>query len=89
MREGDFPQINPDLLGDVIISAETAQRQAAEGGHCLEQETGVLLIHGLLHLAGYDHMAEEDATRMREKEQELWQCIQTELHEHAASRSPG
>lgn len=88
MREGEFPEINPDLLGDVIISVETAQRQSIEAGHPLEQETGILLIHGLLHLAGYDHMAEEEAIRMREKEQELWQCIQTELHEHAF-RSPG
>jgi rRNA maturation RNase YbeY len=43
------------LLGDVIISVETAARQAAERGHSVEEEIQVLLVHGLLHLLGYDH----------------------------------
>lgn len=75
MQEGDFKEITPDLLGDVIISVETAQRQAEEAGHSLQQELGILLIHGLLHLAGYDHMTDEDAELMQEKEKELWQHI--------------
>ena len=43
------------LLGDVVISVETAARQAAERGHTLEQEVQTLLVHGVLHLLGYDH----------------------------------
>jgi rRNA maturation RNase YbeY len=43
------------LLGDVIISVEQARRQAKEQGKTLKDEIAVLLIHGLLHLLGYDH----------------------------------
>jgi len=75
MQEGEFKEITPDLLGDVVISVETAQRQAEEAGHSLERELGILLIHGLLHLAGYDHMTDEDAVHMQAKEKELLQHI--------------
>jgi len=55
--------------GDVAISAETAARQAAEQGHALVVEIKVLLLHGLLHLAGYDH--ENDEGRMERRERKL------------------
>lgn len=58
------------LLGDIIISAETAQRQAEEFGHGLEREIVYLAVHGLLHLLGYDHMNDEDKAVMRAKEEE-------------------
>lgn len=58
------------LLGDIIISAETAQRQGEEFGHGLEREIVYLAVHGLLHLLGYDHMQEEDKKLMRAKEEE-------------------
>ena len=58
------------LLGDIIISAETAMRQAEEFGHGLEREIVYLAVHGLLHLLGYDHMQEEDKVVMRAKEEE-------------------
>ena len=58
------------LLGDIIISAETAARQAEEFGHGLEREIVYLAVHGLLHLLGYDHMQEEDKVVMRAKEEE-------------------
>ena len=58
------------LLGDIIISAETAFRQAEEFGHGLEREIVYLAVHGLLHLLGYDHMTDEDKTVMRAKEEE-------------------
>ncbi len=58
------------LLGDIIISAETAQRQADEFGHGLEREIVYLAVHGLLHLLGYDHMTDEDKVVMRAKEEE-------------------
>jgi len=59
------------LLGDIIISVETAQRQADNLNHSLEKELTVLLIHGLLHLAGYDHEKDKDYKIMREKESEI------------------
>jgi len=47
--------------GDVVISLDTARRQAAELGHALEYELALLAAHGGLHLLGYDHQADEDA----------------------------
>jgi probable rRNA maturation factor len=55
--------------GDVAISAETARRQAVEQGHPLATELQVLILHGLLHLAGYDH--ESDSGRMHRRERRL------------------
>jgi len=59
---------NPGL-GDMIISVETAHRQAFDRNHSLDRELRVLLIHGLLHLLGYDH--EVDRGEMRRKELKL------------------
>ena len=55
MNEGRFAAINPDLLGDVVVSVPRAREQAEARGHSLERELTCLLIHGLLHLLGYDH----------------------------------
>ena len=63
------------LLGDIIISAETATRQAEEFGHGFEREIVYLAVHGLLHLLGYDHMVEEDKVIMRAKEEEALRAI--------------
>ena len=66
------PEVESDkLLGDIIISAETAQRQADSLNHNMERELTVLLIHGLLHLTGYDHEEDKDYKIMREKESEM------------------
>jgi len=59
------------LLGDIIISVETAQRQADKLNHSREKELAVLLIHGLLHLTGYDHEKDKVYKIMREKESEI------------------
>ena len=59
------------LLGDIIISVETAQRQAENLNHSMEKELTVLLIHGLLHLTGYAHEEDKDYKIMREKETEM------------------
>lgn len=64
--EGDFP-FQP--LGSLIISVETARRQAEEMGHSVEEEIQILFLHGLLHLLGYDH--ETDNGEMEAKEAEL------------------
>ncbi len=74
LQEGDVksPEVESDkLLGDIIISAETAQRQADTLNHSMERELTVLLIHGLLHLTGYDHEEDKDYKIMREKESEM------------------
>ena len=55
MAQGEFSEINPQLLGDVVISVETATKEAQESGLSLEEEIAFLLIHGILHLMGHDH----------------------------------
>ena len=61
----------PEMLGDVVVSVETARRQAARRGRTLEQEVRVLLAHGLLHLVGYDHETKRQARTMGAKTREL------------------
>lgn len=61
----------PLLVGDLVVSLETAERQAEEHGHSLDREVGFLLAHGLLHLLGEDHERPEDEARMRERQREL------------------
>ncbi len=76
MREGPFAHLQPQLLGDLVISAQTALRQARTR-HCpLAEELTRLLIHGTLHLLGYDHEVSAAAARlMRAKERELWRLV--------------
>ncbi|CAL5206514.1 unnamed protein product [Lathyrus oleraceus] len=59
------------MLGDIVISLETAARQAEERGHTLLDEIRILMIHGLLHLLGFDHEISEEAEVEMEKEEEL------------------
>ena len=59
------------LLGDIVISLETAARQADEFGHSLERELAYLTVHGMLHLVGHDHMDEEEKTAMRRQEEHI------------------
>ena len=61
------------ILGDVVISAETAERQAKEAGKKPEEEILFLMIHGILHLLGYDHEGvEKERREMEKKERELF-----------------
>ncbi len=71
MREGLFESLSPGLLGDVVISAETADRQARAAGRSLREELAALLIHGVLHLLGYDHQTRSEARKMRRLEGQL------------------
>ncbi len=64
MTEGPFGQAWPDLLGDVVISAEAARRQARPGRNGLRAELALLLVHGILHLLGYDHGTLRERRRM-------------------------
>ena len=68
MTEGRFGKLSPDLLGDVVISAETAERQARETGRGLRDELAHLLVHGILHLVGYDHGTTQERQRMWRKQ---------------------
>jgi len=77
MQEGEFSQITPGLLGDVIISVETAEKEAADAGISLEERISQLLIHGILHLAGLDHeLGEKEAMKMEEKSLEILRQIE-------------
>ncbi len=71
-REGEFSHLQPDVLGDIVISVPRAKRQAAAAGRRLVQEIEILLIHGLLHLLGYDHERSRlEARRMKRREIQL------------------
>ena len=70
-REGDFAFVGDLILGDVIISLETTIRQAQERGHSMEKELTILLVHGILHLLGYDHIEDDDAEVMAAKEKDI------------------
>jgi probable rRNA maturation factor len=71
-----FEEVRPTLLGDVVVSTESAQRQADEMGLSLEEEMDLLLTHGILHLLGYDHEASlSDAVKMKVKEAEVLNAL--------------
>ncbi|MDT7043396.1 rRNA maturation RNase YbeY [Candidatus Nitronereus thalassa] len=73
-REAGGP--HSPMLGDVVVSVPAAMRQAKELGHALNQELARLLIHGLLHLVGYDHeLGAKEAQRMRRKEEKLFAAL--------------
>jgi probable rRNA maturation factor len=63
-------------LGEVIISYPQALIQAEQHGHPLQKELSILLIHGLLHLLGYDHEESDDEGRMQSREKELLELIE-------------
>lgn len=64
------------LLGDIAISIDTAARQAEELGHSLEDELVRLLIHGILHLRGHDHVrGGKPAAAMRREEERIWELV--------------
>ena len=74
IQEGEFGDINTEVLGDIIISVETARRDALAGGLSFDEEILFLIIHGLLHLLGYEHVNTSAANirLMKRKEQELF-----------------
>ena len=77
MRQGQFSDITPNLLGDVVISADTAQREAQSAGISMQDRFDQLLIHGTLHLLGYDHEnTEAEARKMEEKTNELLRLLE-------------
>jgi len=75
LLEGDHAAFRGDLLGEVVIDVEVAARQASVVGHGLDAEMARLLIHGTLHLLGYDHQREEEARAMEAAEESLWAVV--------------
>lgn len=73
MLEGEFCNINPQVMGDIVISVDTALRDARTEGLDFDDEVDFLIIHGVLHLVGYEHeRSESEAAIMKEKERELF-----------------
>jgi rRNA maturation RNase YbeY len=78
MREGRRVAGDHAELGDVVISLDTAARQAQERGHSTHTEVRLLLVHGILHLLGYDHeRSTAEARRMRRLERRLNQLLRS------------
>lgn len=75
LDEEDNDDFNPDtgeaLLGDIVISIEKVYEQAECYGHSIEREYAFLITHSMLHLFGYDHMEEQEAKVMEEKQKEI------------------
>jgi probable rRNA maturation factor len=77
MKEGGFPEISPQLLGDVVISIQTAQQEAKRAGISMETRFEQLLVHGILHLFGFEHEKNEnEARKMEAKSMELLKLIE-------------
>jgi probable rRNA maturation factor len=76
MREGEFSTLHPNLLGDLAISVETARRQSNRFGLSHMEMVILLMIHGILHLLGYEHEGTEKGAReMTIKQKELFQQV--------------
>ena len=76
MREvEDNAVFQSSVLGDIVISLDTAERQAINSKHSLETEVTLLTVHGVLHLLGYDHQTEEEAAIMFTKQDTVMQCL--------------
>ena len=85
-QEGEMVGGETLLLGDVVISAETAARDAADAGLPFASELYFLLLHGILHLLGYDHerSGAEEAARMEAREEEVFALLRGEFPEICA-----
>jgi len=75
LLEGEHSDQRGELLGDVVIGIETAARQARAAHRGMDAEVARLLIHGILHLIGWDHEESAEAKLMRAEERRLWRAI--------------
>ena len=76
MREGEASGFQPNLLGDLVISVETAKRQSSQFGLNEMSMVTLLMIHGILHLIGYDHeRSKKEARQMALKQKQLLQKV--------------
>lgn len=80
MQEGSFSELNPEVLGDVVICADTAGREAEEAGIPFFTRLSFLLLHGILHITGYDHerSGEKEAFRMEDRERQIFALLEHE-----------
>jgi len=77
LEEGPHREHRGALLGDVVIGIETAARQARARRRSLDDEVARLLVHGALHLVGYDHVRARDARVMRAEERRLLRALRS------------
>lgn len=76
MRAGKFSEISPQLLGDVVVSVDTARREAEFAGMGWDERFVQLMVHGILHLFDYDHeQTEKEARRMEAKSNTILNLI--------------
>lgn len=80
LQEGEWAGVTPHALGDVVISADTAAREAEAGGMDTFERLSFLLLHGILHLCGFDHerSGQAEADKMEQKERELFRILKKE-----------
>ena len=92
MQEIDIDKLNSDnlirnpengalLLGDIVISLERCEAQAAEYGSCFKEELQYLTAHSVLHLLSYDHMNEGDKSKMRARERQIMKKLREDLED--------
>jgi probable rRNA maturation factor len=78
MHTDQFPNIQPELIGDVVISIETAAKEGVIAGISTEKRLIQLLVHGILHLLDYDHeRSEQEAKIMEQKSEDILKLIET------------
>jgi probable rRNA maturation factor len=82
------PPEPPMAIGDVVVCPEVAQRQAADHGVTTDDEIALLVVHGTLHLFGYDHADPDDAARMQRRERELLTSFAEQEQESARAEQP-
>jgi probable rRNA maturation factor len=75
LLEGPFAERRGALLGEVVIGVDVAARQARKARRTLDDEVARLMIHGLLHLLGHDHLRAGEARRMKAEERRLWRAL--------------
>lgn len=77
LAAGEFGNINPNILGDIVISVDAAYKDAVEAGIEFDDELAFLMIHGVLHLLNYDHenASHKKTQQMKRKEQELFYML--------------
>lgn len=85
MAAGNPDAINPHLLGDVVISADTAERDARAAGGKTGEEILFLLVHGILHLCGHDHEGSPaERRKMEAKEREIFSLLMRSTRQKSA-----
>ena len=74
----DTELVSSSILGDVVISLETAERQAKDGTYSLEEEVAFLTVHGVLHLLGYDHQTQKGSAVMFGKQNTILRLLHSQ-----------